>query len=170
MIILKDFIILTDTRQQKENHIIKEFDKQGVLHIRTGLKSADYMTIKRQKDAGFYLDYSTLIDTKKDLEEMAGNLCNSQSHERIKREIEKARELGCKNFIFLIGNNKIKTLSDLENWSSDRTQVSGRTLSKIMITMKERYGVRFIIVPKKNMGKKILEIFESEGKQNENKN
>lgn len=155
---MKDFIILTDSRQQKENHILKEFDKQGILHIRTGLPSADYMAL-RHNENGFYLDYSILIDTKKDLEEMAGNLCNTTSHERIKREIVRAKELGCKHFIFLIGDNKIKNIDDLKKWSSKRTKVKGNTLLKIFKTMQERYDIKFIIVPKKSLGQYILKIF-----------
>ena len=156
MIILDNFIILTDTRQQKEAHIIKEFDKQGILHIRTGLPSADYMALRYRN--GFVLDYSTLIDTKKDLEEVASNLCNTQNHERIKREIAKARELGCKDFIFLIGDNKIKHIADIQNWRSPHTKVRGFVLLKIMHTMKEKYGVRFIFCQRKDMGKKIIEL------------
>lgn len=155
---MKDFIILTDTRQQKEQHILKEFDKQQILHIRTGLPSADYMALRYKN--GFYLDYTTLIDTKKDLEEMSSNLCNSKNHERIKREIERAKELGCKNFIFLIGDNKIKTLKDLQEWSSKRTRVKGAVLLKIMRTMTQRYGIRFIICEKGSVGKKIVKIFK----------
>lgn len=153
---MNDFIILTDTRQQKENHIIKEFDKQGIFHIRTALESADYMAVRYNN--GFYKDYSVLIDTKKDLEEISGNLCNTQNHERIKREIARGKELGCNDFIFLIADNKIKTLDDLKNWRSKRTKVKGETLVKIMKTMKERYDIRFIIVPKKEMGKKIINL------------
>ena len=155
---MSKFIILTDTRQQKENHIIKEFDKQKYLHIRTGLPSADYMAIRYNNEKGFYMDYSTLIDTKKDIEEIASNLCNTQNHERIKREIARGKELGCNNFIFLIAGGKVKTINDLKNWKSNRTQVKGETLMKIMQTMKERYKIRFIICPKKDMGKKIIEL------------
>ena len=158
---MKNYIILTDSRQQKEQHILKEFDKQGILHIRTGLPSADYMALRYNN--GFYLDYTTLIDTKKDLEEMSSNLCNSQNHERIKREIFKAKELGCKNFIFLIADNKIKTIQDLQSWSSKRTKVKGSVLLKIMRTMSERYGIRFIICEKKKIGKKVIELLEKEG-------
>lgn len=153
---MSDFIILTDTRQQKESHIIKEFDRQKILHIRTTLESADYMAVRYNN--GFYKDYSVLIDTKKDLEEISSNLCNTQNHERIKREIAKAKELGCNDFIFLIANNKIKTLNDLKQWKSKRTKVKGVTLVKIMQTMKQRYGIRFIVVPKKDMGKKVVEL------------
>ena len=64
---MSNLIILTDTRQQKENHIIKEFDKQNILHIQTKLDSADYMAVRYNEEKGFYKDYSILVDTKKDL-------------------------------------------------------------------------------------------------------
>lgn len=155
---MKNVIILTDTRQKKESHIIKEFDKQNILHIRTALPSADYMAVRYDDEKGFYKDYSILIDTKKDLEEIAGNLCNTKNHERIKREIAKAKELGCENFIFLIASNKVKSIQDLQNWCSTMTRVKGSTLAKVMLTMKKKYGVRFIIVPKKNMGKYVAKL------------
>lgn len=153
-----NFVILTDTRQQKESHIIKEFDKQGILHIRTGLPSADYMALRYDKEKGMYLDYSILIDTKKDIEEITSNLCNTQNHERIKREIFKGQELGAKEFIFLINSGKVKSIEDLQNWTSKRTQVKGSTLIKIFKTMKDKYNVRFMLVPKKDMGKRIIDL------------
>lgn len=155
---MNNFIILRDTRQQKEEHIIKEFDKQSILHIRTGLPSADYMAVRYDKEKGFYLDYSILIDTKKDIEEIASNLCNSQNHQRILREIQKGKDLGAKQFVFLINGGKVKTIEDLQNWSSKRTKVKGSVLLKIFKTMSQKYGVKFIIVPKKNMGKMIMKL------------
>lgn len=155
---MNDFLILTDSRQQKESHILKEFDKQGIIHIRTGLPSADYMTVRYDSARKFYMDYSTLIDTKKDLEEIASNLCNTKNHERIKREIQKGKDLGAQQFIFLIGDNKIKSIKDLQEWESTRTRVKGSVLVKVMSTMRERYGCRFIIVPKAKMGEKIIQL------------
>lgn len=158
---MNKFIILTDTRQQKENHIIKEFDKQGILHIRTGLPSADYMAVRYNEEKGFYLDYSILIDTKKDIEEIAGNLCNTQSHERVKREIFKGQELGAKDFIFLINGGKVKTIEDLKNWTSKRTKVKGSVLLKIFQTMRQKYNVRFVICPKVKMGETIIKLLSN---------
>ena len=54
---VNNFVILTDTRQQKEEHIIKEFDKQCILHIQTKLDSADYMALRYDEEKGFYKDY-----------------------------------------------------------------------------------------------------------------
>ena len=155
---MNNFIILRDTRQQKEKHIIKEFDKQNILHIQTKLDSADYMVIRYNKEKGFYKDYSTLIDTKKDLLELCGNLCHSTEHQRILKEIELGKRLGAKNFIFLIGDNKIKSTEDIKNWTSPHTKVKGETLLKIMNTMRKKYDVRFIVVPKKKMGEMIIKL------------
>lgn len=159
---MNKFIILTDTRQQKEKHILKEFDKQEILHIRTGLPSADYMTLRYDDKKGMYLDYSILIDTKKDIEEIVANLCNKQSHDRVKREIFKGQELGAKQFIFLINGGKVKSIEDLKNWTSKRTKVKGSILLKVMQTMKKKYGIRFIICPKNKMGEYIVKLLGSE--------
>lgn len=151
-----DFVILTDTRQQKENHINRKFDKQGILHIRTGLPSADYMALRYIDGEGFQLDYSVLIDTKKDILELCGNL--TKGHQRLVNEVEKGHLLGCKDFVFLIGDSKIKTPADIINWQSDRTQVKGERLLKIMQTFKEHHDCRFIIVPKSEMGERIIDL------------
>lgn len=142
-------IIIVDTREKGNKKILEYFDKVNQDYIVSKLDAGDYM---------IYKDYSTIIDKKDGLLELAGNLCNTPEHERIKREIARAKELGCENFIFLIQDSKIKTTEDVKNWHSKyMPRVKGETLLKIMITMKNKYGVRFIIVPKRQMGAKILE-------------
>ena len=119
------------------------------------------MAIRYDNIRGFYKDYSILIDTKKDLLEVCGNLCHNTEHQRILREIELGKQLGAKEFIFLIGDNKIKTTEDIKNWTSPHTKVRGETLLKIMNTMRKKYNVRFLIVKKKDMGRLIIELLES---------
>ena len=143
-------LIIVDTREKGNKKILEYFDKVNQDYIISKLDAGDYM---------IYKDYSTIIDKKDGLLELAGNLCNTPEHERIKREIVRAKELGCENFIFLIQDNKIKSLEDIENWSSKyMPRVKGATLLKIMITMKNKYDVRFIICPRREMGKKIIEL------------
>jgi ERCC4-type nuclease len=142
-------IIIVDTREKGNKKILEYFDKVNQDYIVSKLDAGDYM---------IYKDYSTIIDKKDGLLELAGNLCNTSEHERVKREIARAKELGCENFIFLIQDSKIKSAEDVKKWHSKyMPRVKGETLLKIMITMKNKYGVRFIIVPKRQMGAKILE-------------
>ena len=142
-------LIVVDTREKGNKKILEYFDKVNQDYIISKLDTGDYM---------IYKDYRTIIDKKDGLLELSGNLCRTSEHERIKREIERAKELGCDNFIFLIQDSKIKSTEDIKNWSSPHTKVKGETLLKIMITMKKKYDIRFIIVTRKDMGKKILEL------------
>ena len=146
---MNNLIVEMDTRNQKDNYVTDYFDKQGIKWIRNKLYSGDVKLLN---------DTRVIIDLKANLEEIAHNLCNSQEHARIHRELDRAREIGCEEFIFLIKHDKIKTVEDLQNWTSKRTKVKGSTLLKIMQTMKERYGVKFIIVPKKSIGAMIIKL------------
>jgi ERCC4-type nuclease len=149
-------IIIVDTREKGHKKILEYFDKVGQDYIVSKLDAGDYM---------LYKDYTTIIDKKDGLLELSGNLCNTKEHQRVKREIAKARELGCENFIFLIQDSKIKSLEDINNWTSKYTKVKGSTLLKIMNTMKQKYGVRFIIVPRAKMGSTIIKLL---GGKNDN--
>lgn len=142
-------IILCDTREKGNKHILEYFDKVGQDYIVTKLDAGDYALFKQNK---------VIIDKKDGLLELAHNLCNSSEHGRINREIERAKQNGCTYFVFLIQDNKIKTSEDIKNWSSPHTKVKGETLYKIMCTMKERYDIHFMICPKKQMGAKIIEL------------
>lgn len=142
-------IIIVDTREKGHKKILEHFEKVGQDYIISKLDYGDYK---------IYKDNSVVIDRKDNLLELAGNLCHTLEHERIKREIQRAKDDGCKEFIFLIAESKIKTIDDIKNWSSPHTKVKGSVLLKIMLTMKERYGVRFIICSRKEIGKRIIEL------------
>ncbi len=153
---MNDLLILCDTRQQKDKYITNYFDEKNIPWLRTMLPSADYMALRYEN--GFIKDYSILIDTKKDVEEISGNLCNTTEHERIKREIAKAKDLGCQEFIFLICDSKIKNADDLKKWTSKHTKVKGNTLYKIMKTMSEKYDVKFMFCNKRSAGRFIYNL------------
>ena len=86
-------IIECDTRQQKQKHITKVFDTAGIKYIRNKLYCGDYKRVDSSK---------VIIDTKKNLVELASNLCRTTEHARIKREIARANDIECERFIFLI--------------------------------------------------------------------
>ena len=144
-------IIEMDTRNQKDEYVTDYLDSHGVKWIRNKLYSGDVKLVNSTK---------VIIDLKKDLLEMCGNLTSIKEHERVKREIERAREIGCERFIFLIKEQRISSIDEVNNWSSKRTRVKGETLMKIMNTMKERYNVEFIFTKKELAGATILELLE----------
>ena len=146
-------LIICDTREKGNKKILEYFTKVNQDYIISKLDTGDYM---------LYKDYSTIIDKKNGLLELANNLCHTSEHERIKREIARAKELGCQNFIFLIQDSKIKSVEDIKKWHSPYTKVKGITLFKIMLTMQKKYGVRFIFCQRKDVGNKIIELLRKD--------
>ena len=142
-------LIIVDTREKGHKAILNYFEQHNIDYITSKLDYGDYM---------LYKNNSVVIDRKNNLLELAGNLCHTTSHQRILREIHRAKDDNVGEFIFLISENKIKTIEDIKNWSSPHTKVHGSTLLKVMATMSKKYGVKFIIVPRAKMGEKILEL------------
>lgn len=145
-------LIVCDSRERKNKKILEYFDSVGQDYIISKLDAGDYVV---------YKDYTTIVDKKDGLLELAGNLCNTTEHQRILREVQRAKELGCTNFIFLIQDNSIKSIDDIQKWTSPHTKIKGSTLLKIMLTMKKKYGVRFIIVKRGDIGAKIIELLNA---------
>ena len=146
-------IIQVDSREQKYDHIIKYFDSQGIKWVRSKCVVGDYVNLENPM---------VVIDRKKDLQEVAGNVC--QQHERFVRELELARDLGYR-MIVLIEEPNIKSVSEVFGWYNWRKKknpkaVSGRTLGKIMLTMSQKYCVEWMFTTKGECGKKIIELLE----------
>ena len=150
---MSDKIYIVDSREKRHKSILKYFDEHNIDYIVSKLDYGDYM---------IYKNNSVVIDRKDNLLELAGNLCHTLEHQRINREITRAKEDGCKDFIFLISESKIKSVDDIKNWSSPHTKVKGTTLLKIMQTMKKKYNVRFIFCEKKKMGERIINLLTSD--------
>ena len=147
--------IIVDTREQKYNHVTDYFDKEGIKWVRSKLICGDYQNP---------LNPTVIIDRKKDLQEVAGNVC--QQHQRFVRELELARELGYR-LIVLIEEDSIKTLTDVVTWYNWRRKknpkaICGKQLYKIMSTMHDKYGVEWQFTSKDKCGQRIVEILGGE--------
>ena len=147
--------IIEDTRQQKDKHTTKQawFIDNNIQLIRCKLPFGDYALPPR-----------VAIDTKKGLEEIAGNICGDrEEHQRFKRECISARDAGC-HLIFLIENDDgITNINQVHLWHNPRTPfnpkcVQGDRLEKAMKTMSERYGCEFLFCQYSETAKIITEL------------
>ncbi len=147
-------IIIEDTRNQANKHKDKQdyFVEQGIKVVRTKLFVGDYSRLDNQ---------TICIDTKKDILEIAGNVCGKQ-HVRFRGECERAKDNGIRLIVLI---EEQPPCNDLQAWISPRnkqgrplTQVKGETLSKCLKTMQERYGVEFRFCDKKDSGQIIVEL------------
>lgn len=144
-------VIQIDTREQKYDHVVNYFDSQGIKHVRSKCVVGDYVNLENPM---------VVVDRKKDLQEVAGNVC--QQHERFVRELELAKELGYKMYIMVEEPNitKVEQVFGWYNWRRKKNPkaISGRTLGKIMLTMSQKYGVEWVFTTKANCGQRIVEL------------
>lgn len=146
--------IQIDTREHagQVERIESQFDSLGVKHFRSKLYVGDYQSLDNPR---------LVVDRKKDLQELCGNVC--QQHERFRAELIRAQEAGIQLIILCEHGGSIKSLEDVYFWENPRRRtspgaISGQRLFKVLSTMKEKYGVRFEFCDKRQTGRRIVEI------------
>lgn len=161
--------IIVDTREHQSewSRISKQFDELGVKYFRSKLYVGDYQSLDNPR---------LVIDRKKDLQELCGNVC--QQHERFKAELVRAIQSGIKIVILCEHGEDIKTMEDVYFWQNPRKHkviwktvngkrvktvvsdkaVDGNQLYKSLCTIRDRYNVDFVFCTKEETGQKIVEI------------
>ena len=166
-------IILEDSRQQLGKHDKKHewFAEHGIEIRRTKLYTGDYTLPTNQ---------SVCIDTKKDFQEIIGNL--TEQHDRLVEEAERAKEAGIR-LVYLIENDGgevkrgsgiynpvITKLEDVHKWKNPRLFIfqngiqkypratKGITLQKMLYSFSAHHGCEFQFCHSRDSAKKIIEI------------
>lgn len=88
-------IIVCDTREKQNNHILKRFNELGIRHIRRKLGFGDYSF---ELD-GMSYENRIVVERKNSITEICGNLGGGKT--RFQKEFEKARVQGCKLYLMI---------------------------------------------------------------------
>lgn len=143
-------------------------------------------TIARRKDKlkkqDLVADYKRVVDTKKDMQEVVGNICSS-SHARFRDELIIAQKMNAEMYI-LIEDDDVETFEDILNWENPRLQkwkkveeaqkngkmlnvshkekppASNEQIYKSMKTMEQRYGCKFLFCKKENTARAIIHLLK----------
>lgn len=149
-------VIIEDTRQQKDKHELKHshFEQMGVQLIRSKIAFGDYC-----------LPPYVSIDTKADMAEIAQNI--GSDHKRFKNECIAARDAGCQLIILVENTDGITCVEEVHTWINPETifrprAITGDRLQKAMITMSERYGVRFEFCKPEEAAETIIKLLGDE--------
>lgn len=141
-------------------------------------------TMKRRgeklKKQDLIADIKLSIDSKKDLQEVCGNICG-KSHERFRDEVILAQKMGAR-MVVLIEEKGFHSVEDVFRWRNPRMHrynkikcmhnagrwldiplpkqppTNGATLAKAMITMHHKYGIEWVFTDRLNSADKIVEI------------
>ena len=150
-------VLLEDTRNQigKHRNIEAYCRMTGIEVIRQALLVGDYMIANRG-------DIS--VDTKQDVRELAMDVF--QEHRRFREECERAQKCG---ITLIILTEETLPGGRLENWRSpvgrDGRPVcrfDPKILKKAMITMQDKYGVKFRFCDGRSTGRIMMEYLRGE--------
>jgi hypothetical protein len=152
-------VLLEDTRNQvgKHRNIEEYCRRQGIEIIRSKLLVGDYM-LTGEGSGGIS------VDTKYGVPELASNCF--QEHKRFREECITAQKCGIQ---LIVLTEEVLPGGLLENWRSPlgrggkpRFLFDPARLKKVMLTMQEKYGVKFRFCDGRSTGKVLLEYLKGE--------
>lgn len=191
-------ILIEDSGNKVGKHKIKNqyWNEQGIEVIRYGLPVGDYVLVNdamqemldrkekrgiQPKKMDFLGTYKIAVDSKKDMQEVVGNICGQQ-HARFRDEIQLAANNGIMLYILIedngghadkgrkIYNKPCSCIDDVFKWVNPRSCIfykgkqkfpnatKGQQLAKAMITMEKKYGCKFVFCKSKDAGREILQL------------
>ena len=141
-------------------------------------------TIERRGDKlkkqDLVADYKFVIDSKKDLQELYGNVIG-KAHQRFIDELIIAQKMGA-TMIILVEESGMHSLEDVLKWDNPRMKryyqvkamqeqgkwmnakigskppASNQTLFKALKTIESKYGCTFMFCTRQDAGKRIIEL------------
>ena len=159
-----EITLIEDTRQQvgKHKNVDAYCQRMGITIVRQKLEVGDYA----------FPGGKIAVDTKENIMEICKNVM-SNDHKRLKAEILRAKEMGIQ-LIFLV--EEVPPYGRLDLWEVPRwqrtdkwhkygdpmTRVHPATLRRALITMQERYGVKFRFCTRRQSPARIIKYLKGE--------
>ena len=148
-------MIICDSREKDNGKILKYFENHNISYRIEAVKTGDYMDSNKM---------TITVDRKKNLGELAKNLC-SNDQSRFWREIRRSKAEGIKMIVLCEHGGKIHSIKDVAAWKNPYSKVSGRSLMNEMYRAHISYGVEFLFCDKRSTGRRILELLEYDGRR-----
>ena len=150
-------MILTDTRESNNAHILQYFDDNNIRHKKRALKTGDYtMMLEADPEFGIYRDmwFSDVlsIERKNSVEELAGNIADNGGTARFAREMSRFQNIN--NVYLVIENDRMDDIMEQKY----RSQLNSDSFLRTLLTWQKRSNFYINFVQKENMGKFIYEL------------
>lgn len=155
----ENFVILYDTREQQNQHILDYFDKSKLGYKKQKVDEGDYTAvITKREDMGIYRDiyFPVVIERKNSIDELAGNICekkdDNRGNSRLERELDRAKTKGLMVFLLIEDKNGKQTILN-EDY---RSNISKKALEGKLESMQIEYLKGVIYTDKANAGREIV--------------
>lgn len=149
--ILKSLVILCDSREQKNRHILEWFDKKSIVHIEYTLNFGDYSFMLPAGSVddsrrNIYFDRQIIIERKNSLEELSQNL--AQNRQRFEDEMLRAGN--CRKILMVESGS----FDDILN-NRYKTELSPASYFGSLLTFSQRYGLETVFIKPEHAGQFI---------------
>lgn len=127
---LSDLVVLTDSREQVNGHILSWLDKKGIPHTERALETGDYSA-----QLGEYsFEDEVVVERKANLDEIARNL--TAGRDRFEREFTRAKAHNTK--VFLVVENASWSDIFLHNY---RSRVKPEAFAATLLSWQVRFNL-----------------------------
>lgn len=154
--IMKELVIMIDTREQDCDRTIKYFERHGIKYVMSGLNHGDY-SAKLPKgsipgvDRDVYFTDDIVIEKKGNIDELCGNLKDKAS--RLKSEFAHLNKNNTKYFVFIQDGLYFKHLYNEDYRSKYKTN----SLRARIKSMCAEYKTQIVPIPVDYMSQEIYE-------------
>lgn len=143
--IMKSIVILVDTREKQNNHLLEYFDKAKIPYEKRALDYGDYsFYIPANEDFSIprdiFFDREIVIERKGSLEELSGNL--TKERDRLEKELA----LAPKTKVLLVEN---ANYSDVVNGNYD-TKYNNKSFWASLHSFWFKYDTPIVFMPDHN--------------------
>ncbi|MCD8325892.1 MAG: ERCC4 domain-containing protein [Lachnospiraceae bacterium] len=152
----KDLVILVDSREQKNGHILEYLDKTGIAYRVGKLSYGDYSFLLPEAAQGHDLTFcqDIVIERKASLEELSGNL--TRERERFDREFLRAKADGCKAYLMIEDPGGYSAVIGHKY----RTQMNPQAFMASLKTWEGRFDANVQFIDRQHSGYFILSTFQ----------
>jgi ERCC4-type nuclease len=154
--ILSSLVVLCDTREKSDKHIIDWLEKKKIEHWRHKLNFGDYsFMIPANASMGttrdIYFDKSIIIERKAHLEELSGNL--AQNRDRFENEFLRAKD--CRK-ILLVESGSLTDIWD----NAYNTKFNPASYMASVLTFQARFRLELMFIKKEHSASLIYKLFQ----------
>lgn len=152
----KSIVVLVDSREKANRHILDYFDKAGVSYKVSKLEYGDYSFMFPASAAGedIYFHRDIVVERKASLDELSGNL--AQGRERFEKEFLKAGNDGAKVYLMVEAQGGY---SDIISHKY-RTEFTPAAFMASLKTWESRFGCNVQFIAPEYAGYYILSTFQ----------
>lgn len=146
-------VLLHQTNEQKNDHIIAWWDSYNIKHEGRALKTGDYcFKIEQCEELGFdrdtYFIDELCIERKNSVDELASCMNNIAFHNEIRRMGK------IKNAYLIVEDDSLTDIIE----GNYRSQYNKNSFLRTLLHWCMEYNIHLLFVPRKYMGKIIAEI------------